>query len=212
MSATPPSLVDVRSVLTQMLGSASEQVRQSSYLVQMVRELPPSPGAMKSRVRFDRAALMSLCANFFNLRENVPASKNIRVPEDCWVRGVSAVVLPSVSFDQVPDAAAWYAATQMRALLTRYGTNWRGLVEVDWRIPAQQGFIQDGQADVMAPAAQVTGDGEFSVDLDWRLNREDTIVVRATNRLNRTLDAECDSAIVREFPWVAVVFWAEPRE
>lgn len=212
MSATHSSLLEIRSLLSQMLGNAADLVRLAPRLAQAVRELPPADSDLLSRYRFDRAALYSLVANFFELPEDEPQTQHIRIPDDCWIRGVNVCALPALVFEQLPSPSEWLDAARMRALLSqRYGSNWRGLVDVDWRIPAQQGFIQDGYGDLLAPATQAAGDGEFSVDLDWRLQREDTIVVRCANRLNRSVDAECATALRRKLPWVAVVFWAEKQ-
>lgn len=210
MSATQANLVEVRSLLSQMLGSASDMVRLAPALSERVRQLPPADADLLSRYAFERAGLYSYVANFFDLPEDAPQSQNIRIPDDCWIRGVDVCVLPALYFEELPDAATWLTATQLRANLSRrYGMGWRGLVDVDWRIPSQQGFIQDGYGDLLAPASQVAGDGEFSVPLDWRLQREDTIIVRCANRINRTVDAECATYLKRTLPWVAVVFRAE---
>lgn len=210
MSATHADLVEIRSLLTQMLGNAGDLVRMAPLLSERVRQLPPPESDLLSRYQFERAGLYSYAVNFFDLPEDLPQSQNIRIPDDCWIRGVDVCVLPALYFAELPDPDVWHAAAQLRALLSRrYGSNWRGLVDVDWRIPSQQGFIQDGYGDLFAPASQVAGDGEFSVPLDWRLRREDTIIVRCVNRLNRSVDAECATFIQRALPWVAVVFRAE---
>jgi hypothetical protein len=208
-SETHASLQEISTLLTQMLGSASDQVRLMPTLAQQVRQLPPPDSVLLSRPVFDRAGLWSYCGNFFNLGQEVTASQVIRIPEPSWIRGVDICVLPSLYFDQFPDPGVWLQAAEQRALLCRYGTNWRGLVDVDWRLTGKQGFIQDGHGDRDAPATQVSGDGEFSVPLDWRLDRDDGILVRCSNRVNRVLDPECNTYVERTLRWVAVIFWAE---
>jgi hypothetical protein len=210
-TVTHATLLEIRSMLTQMLGNASDQVRMAAALAQRVRELPPPDAELLSRPVFERAGLWSFCCNFFNLEENATESQPIRIPHDCWIRGVDICVLPSLSFVEVPTTAIWYQAAVMRALLCQYGTNWRGLVDVDWRVPSDQGFVSDGRGDTLGPAAQLSGDGEFSVALDWDLDREDTIIVRCSNQINRIIDPTCDTYIERTLPWVAVAFWAEER-
>jgi len=208
-SATHSTLLDIRSMITQMLGSASDQVRLAPQLSRRVRELPPSDSDLCSRPRFDRAAGDTFVANFFELPEDDPQSELIRIPRNAWIRGVNVCVLPSIEFDQTPSPGEWWEQASLRALLNRYGTNWRGLVDLTWRIEDSFGFIQDGTARVRAPAACISGDGEFSADLDWRLERDQNINVTAVNRLERVLDPECATNIARALPWVAVCFWAE---
>ena len=101
------------------------------------------------------------------------------------------------------------AAAALRALLCRYGSNWRGLVDLTWRVEDSQGFIQDGNAGVRAPAASISGDGVFSADLDWKLKQDQNLSVTCSNRINRAVDPECDTHLARSLPWVAVCFWAE---
>jgi len=210
MTTKPPTLGQVRALIGQMLGSASDQVRLSPTLLDLVRQLPPSHGELASRYRFDRAALFSLIANFYDLAEDRPVSRNIRLPWDAWVRGVQVFVLPAMAFAEVPSPADFLLAATQRAALLNYGSGWRGLVDVDWRITTRQGFIGDGSGDLLAPAASVSGDGEFSADLDWRLEREDTIIVRCRNRYDRVIRNECE--FVRSLPWVCVAFWSEKTQ
>ncbi len=207
---THASLVEIRSMLTQMLGNSRDQVALAPLLAQMVRELPPPRSDLLSRPRFDRAGVQSFCANFYRMPEDEEQSQQIRISSDAWIRGVSICVLPAIEFEEPPeDPADFYAATVLRSLLCRYGSNWRGLVDVRWRIEDDQGFIGDGQAALSVPATQVSGDGEFSVPMDWRLNRDQQINVMCTNRLERVVDPICDTYLQRTLPWVAVTYWAE---
>jgi len=206
---TQPSLLEIRSLLTQMLGNARDQVAMLPNLSAQVRALPPPNAELLSSPRFDRAALQTYVANFFRMPEDLEQGQQIRISFDSWIRGVSICVLPALEFEQAPDAATWENATALRALLCHYGTLWRGLVDVRWRIEDDQGFISDGIAAVTAPASQLAGDGEFSAPLDWRLNREQQINVTCINRLERVVDPECPTYFQRTLPWVAVAFWAE---
>lgn len=208
-SATHATLLEIRSMITQMLGSASDQVRLSSQLSRRVRELPPPDAELCSRPRFDRAAGDTYVANFFELPEDDPQTELIRIPKDAWIRGVNVCVLPSLEFEQTPGPGEFWEQACLRALLNRYGTNWRGLIDLTWRIEDSFAFIEDGMARVRAPAACISGDGEFSADLDWRLKQDQNITVTAVNRLERVLDPECATNIARALPWVAVCFWAE---
>lgn len=212
MTATHASLQQIRQVLGQMLGNANDLVRLAPSLSEMVRELPPPDAQLLSRYRFDRAGLYTYVANFFNMPEDEPRTEDIRIPDDCWIRGVNICALPALWWEEPPTATVWDQQARLRGLVARrYGANWRGLVDVDWRIPSQQGFIQDGAGDLLAPGTLVSGDGQFSVPLDWRLKRDDHIIVRCVNRLNRVVDAECVTALYRSLPWVAVVFWAQKQ-
>lgn len=209
-SVTHADLLEIRSLITQMLGNAGDSVRMASQLARRVRELPPPDADLCSRVRFDRAGLQTYVANFFQLPEDDPQTEIVRIAHDSWIRGVSICVLPALDFTSPPqDPATWYLAASLRALLNRYGTNWRGLVDLTWRIEDSQGFIQDGNAAVRGPAASVSGDGEFSADLDWKLKQDQNITVTCVNRIERAVDQECDTHLARALPWVAVCFWAE---
>jgi hypothetical protein len=212
MNITHASLVEIQSMLTQALADAGDQVRLVETLAKRVRELPPPNALLKSRPKFARAALQTYPANFFEMPENVELTKQIRIAHDCRIRGVQVAVLPALEFDQTPDSATWWTAAHMRALLNRYGQNWRAFVDVRWRIEDYQGFITDGYAAVVPPATMVSGDGVFSADLDWTLKRDQHIVVDCTNRISRIVDPECETYFKRELPWVAVVFWAERDE
>lgn len=209
MTATHTSLLEVRSMITQMLGNSSDQVRMAARLAKHVRELPPPNAELCSRPRFDRAGDRTYVANFFSLPEDQPQTQLIRIPRDSWIRGVSVCVLPAIYFEQTPQPGEWWEQASFRALLNRYGTNWRGLVDLTWRIEDSFGFITDGQANIRAVASQISGDGEFSADLDWRLKQDQNVSVTCVNRLERAVDPECEVELVRSLVWVAVCFWAE---
>ena len=204
-----PTLHDVRALIGQMLQSPSDQVRLAASLRDMVAQLGPGQARLQSRVDFDRAALYALCANFFDLTDAAEErSETIRIPHDMWIRGVHAFCLPSLQESTVEADGILLTAEQRRRLLD-YGTNWRGLFEVSWRLNAKQGFITDGHGELMVPAASVTGDGERMADLDWQLEREDTIVVRCRNRIRRIFPTDCVTALGRTLPWIVVAFWGE---
>lgn len=209
-SLTHADLLEIRNMLTQMLGNAGDGVRMAPELARRVRELPPPDAELCSRPRFDRAGLQTYVANWFELPEDDPQTQIVRIAHNSWIRGVSICVLPALDFDEPPeDPVDFYVAASLRALLCRYGTNWRGLVDLTWRVEDSQGFIQDGNAAVRAPAASLSGDGEFSAPLDWRLKQDQNISVTCVSRLNRAVDQECDTHLARSLPWVAVCFWAE---
>lgn len=209
MNITHASLIEIRSMLTQALADAGDQVRIVETLAKRARELPPPDAQLKSRPKFARAGLQSYYANFFEMPDGIELTKSIRVAHDCWIRGVQLAVLPALEFEETPDAATWWSAAHMRALLNRYGQNWRSFVDVRWRIEDYQGFITDGYAAVVPPATMVSGDGIGSADLDWKLKQDQQIVVDCTNRIGRIIDPECATYFKRTLPWAAVVFWAE---
>jgi hypothetical protein len=208
----PVSLQDVRSLTQKMLASPSDQVRLAAALRDLVQQLPPERSQLLSRVQFDRAGLWSLVANFFDVPdEDEPPPQIIRIPHDVWIRGVQVFALPALDADRW-EADGLLLIAQQRAELIRYGTNWRGLVEVNWRLNNSQGFISSGMGELLAPAAQVSGDGQHSAALDWRLQRDDTISVRVRNRIRRIFPTDCATALERTLPWICVAFWAEEVE
>ena len=206
----PVTLQDVRTLIAQMLSNPADQVRLASSLQQLVQQLPPARSEVMSRYKFERAGLWSYVANFFDAeddQESVP--EIIRIPHDSWIRGVQAFALPALDEDRVTADGLLLTARQRSLLATRYGSNWRGLFEVNWRINSRQGFISTGTGEILATAAQATGDGQYSANLDWRLQQEDTIEVRVRNRIRRVFPTDCVTALDRVIPWICVIFWAE---
>jgi hypothetical protein len=206
----PIQLSDVHSLLRQMLASPSDMVRESATLRDMVRNLPPEQAELLSRYRFDRGTLQAYVANFFDVaqdRQNYV--ETIRIPHDAWIRGVQAhavVALDEEETEQEGTVSAW---EQRRAVCRPYGTGFRALFDVNWRLNSRQGFVTDGSGEVLAPATLVAGDGIHSVPMDWRLQKEDTIKVRVRNRTLQVFPAGCANVLAPAIPWIAVVFWAE---
>lgn len=209
----PIRLQDVYSLIQSMIRSPADQVRLASQLRSMVQALPPERGELISRGKFARCGLWSYVANFFDVAQTgEPPVQVIRVPHDSWIRSVHAFAL--VEYDD-PYVQQWdlqVAAEQRNLLHEATGTNFRGLIETNWRINSQQGFVSTGTSEILSPATLVAGDGQHGADLDWRLQQEDTIEVRCRNRVNEVLtlnDNPRNVAINRTLPWVCVVFWAE---
>ena len=209
LAGRPATAQAVYSQAQQMLQSPADLVTQSSQLRDLVRNLPPDRGELLSRPAFERAALVSLCANFFDVPDGLETDpQQIRVPYDCWVRAVQCIALPAVNATTV-GAVGLFPTAFERSQLSRYGTNFRGLVEVNWKLNGKQGFVSTGLAEILAPAPLVTGDGEHSAPLDWRLQQEETIAVRCRVRFDRLQPPTCvQPPIERTIPWVAVIFWA----
>ncbi len=208
---TPTSLQSVLSQALQMLQSPADLVTQAGYLRELVRGLPPDQAELLSRPAFERAGLVSLCANFFDVPEGAETTpQTIRIPYDCWIRGVEALAITQINEETVRAVGNLLLPTQERSAWIRYGTNMRGIFEVNWKLNGKQGFISTGLAEILAPATLVTGDGHWSVPLDWQLQQEDEIAVRVRNRIDRFMPATCvNQPVETTIPWVAVVFWAE---
>lgn len=207
----PVTLQQVYSQAQAMLQSPADLVMQSSKLRDLVRSLPPSRGEELSRPAFERAGLVALCANFFDVPQGQETNpQTIRAPFPCWIRGVSAIALTTIDGDTITAVGGLLLPAEEIEWWRQFGTNMRGLFELNWRLNGRQGFVSSGLAEILAPATLVTGDGEWSAPLDWRLQQEDTIAVRCRNRLDRLLPVTCVTPpILRTFPWVAVTFWAE---
>lgn len=206
----PIRVQDVYSLVQQMIHSPADQVRLGSQLRNMVQSLPPPHNELISRYRFARAGLWSYAANFFEVGENLePPVEVIEMPHDSWIRSVQAFALPRLDPDYVAETDLDAAARQRKLLGQATGTNFRGLVELNWRINARQGFISSGTGEVQSPATMIAGDGLRSADVDWRLQKQDTIEVRARSRVGQIFAPSVEPAIDRTLAWVCVIFWAE---
>lgn len=207
---TPVRLQDVYSTLQQMLQSPADQVRMSSSLRDMVRNLPPEKGEIFSRQEFERAGTHSYVANFFDVAETGEApTQVIRIPHDSWIRGVHAFALTALDETQVTAEGLLDAANQRLLVQRTTGTNFRGIIDLNWRLNGSQGFISSGRGELIWRATAMAGDGQYSAALDWRLQQEDTIEVRCRNRIRAIFPAGEDTSLARVIPWVCVIFWAQ---
>jgi hypothetical protein len=206
----PIRVQDVYSLVQQMIHSPADQVRLGAQLRSMVQSLPPPHNELISRYQFARAGLWSYVANFFEIEQGREQPVQvIRIPHDSWIRSVQAIALPRLDPDYVTANDLAVAARQRKLLNAATGSAWRGLIELNWRINARQGFISSGTGEVQSPAALVAGDGQYGADLDWRLQQEDTIEVRCRSRVGQVYAENVEPAIDRTLAWVCVVFWAE---
>lgn len=211
MSLRPVPLQEIFSLVQQMIANPADQVTQAARLREMVRALPPEAGELLSRAVFSRCGLWTLVAHFFSVPEGDETPPEvIRMPRDGWIRGVSAAAIVPLSNDGIDAQGIVQAATQRRAVAETTGSNFRGLFELNWRINSKQGFISSGTSEILGTASLITGNGFWKAPMDWRLQLDDTIEVRARLRLQRLFPTDCaEPSIPREFPWIAVGFEME---
>jgi hypothetical protein len=208
MPGMAPSIEDVIALAQRMAQNPSDSVSLSGQLVEQIQALPPFAGELLSRPHFERATLWTLGCSF----ENVPATgavppQVIRMPHDVWIRSVQVQVFPVLVPFDANFATLSLAVSTLRALRFSTGNNGRGLARVNWRLDARQGFVSNGQAEILAPAAIISGDGCFPADKDWQLQKEQTIEVRLENLFpDLQLGASAAEMILR---WAVVTFWAE---
>jgi len=217
-NGAPSSLADVRMLAERMSTSAVDAVQMAGQLSAMVNALGPDRGATLSRYRFDRASLWSLGVSFENVLPDEEApSKVIRFNRDVWIRGVQAQGYQQFSFAEIQPTID--DLIEQEELWRCIGSS-RNTFENAWRIDDRQGFISQGQSEILAPAATITGDGFFPVPLDWRLEREQSIEVRLRSRMLSIFPSTGASpvtfnndvplpAAARVLRWVVVTFWAE---
>lgn len=202
------SLEDAIALAQRMASSPADSVALSQQLVDTLSQLPPQAGELLSRPQFERASLWTLGCSF----ENVPATgavppQIIRCQHDVWIRGVQVQAYPDLSPFGGDFSTLSLIVQTLRALRFTIGTNGRGLVRVNWRLDARQGFISRGNAEILAPATLISGDGRFSAAKDWQLQKDQTIEVRLESALSQlNLSADIADLVLR---WVTVCFWAE---
>lgn len=216
----PSTLSEVRTLAEQMASSTVDAVQMPGQLLAMVNALGPFRAETLSRYRFDRASLWTLGVSFEHVLPDEEApSKVIRFNRDVWIRGVQAQ-----AYEQLEPASS--GQPDIDDLLTTLelwkciGSS-RNTFETAWRIDDRQGFITQGQSEILAPAATVAGDGFFPVPLDWKLEREQSIEVRLRSRMLSIFPSTGPNKVVfdggttalpaswRVLRWVVVTFWAE---
>jgi hypothetical protein len=205
------SIDDAIALSTRMAQSPADSVSLAPQLVQVLQSLPPPAGQLLSRPAFERATLFTLGCSF----ENVPISAGsigpqvIRCQHDVWIRGVQVQAYPSF-FPITGQSLAnvQQIANLFRQLRFSIGTNGRGLVQVNWRLDARQGFISRGSTgEILAPASLISGDGCFDAPKDWILQKDQTIEVRLQSLLDELGINTADANLILR--WVTVCFWAE---
>lgn len=211
---TPSSLDEAIALADRMAANPTDAVSMADMLVSVIERLPPEAAALLSRPFFQRASLWSLGVSFEGvLPDGEAPPQTILCQHDVWIRGVTACVIPLVAL----PAQSTISDLLDRLLLFRTacvttGSNNRGLIEANWRVDARQGFISEGQSEILGPGALIAGDGFWSAPLDWRLQKDQTIEVRLRSRMNeffpQTLGANVTDA-ERVLRWVTIVFWAE---
>lgn len=212
MPATAPSIQDAIALAQRMAQNPSDSIALSGQLVETIQALPPFAGELLSRPYFERASLWTLGCSF----ENVPATgavppQTIRMPHDVWIRAVQIQVYPQLAPFDGSFAQLSLAVQTLRALRFSVGDNGRGFARFNWRLDARQGFISNGQSEILAPGAIIAGDGCFPASKDWQLQKEQTIEIRIESLLgDYNLGAQALTDVILR--WAVVTFWAEETD
>lgn len=199
---TPPTLLDVRAVLTAMAANPADAVNRVATFAELAQRLLPDGALLDSRPAFERGTIIAMPALFEFVGRDEPPSIMLQAREDVWIRGVTCDVIPGVGFDAI---AAIYA------LSATYGSSARWAIEAKWRLDtgsSAQGFISRGASEVYGPGPIVLGDGEFPAALDWRLQKNQVIEVSL-----RSILAGIPASVVPEdfqLRAVWITFWALP--
>lgn len=208
MTLIGPRIQDAIALADRMATTPADAVAMSGALVDTLRALPPSAGALLSRPRFDRATLWTLGTTF----ENVPVGGQqppqiIRCQHDVWIRSVHAQAYPLLEpFDGSFNSLS-LVVQLFRGLVFTVGSNGRGLFKTNWRLDARQGFITSGQSEILAPAATITGDGRYPASKDWMLQKDQTLEIRVESLLGDYELGVADTALILRY--LVVTFWAE---
>ena len=212
---TPSTLDEAIALAGRMASNPVEATTHAQLLVDILERLPPDSAELLSRYYFERASLWTLGVSFENVSPTGEApAQNILCQHDVWIRGVVMTVIPlHDAGTEITDIGEFIneRLNLFRAACLSQGTNNRYLAEVNWRVDARQGFIGEGQSEILGPGALVAGDGFWYAPLDWRLQKQQTIEVRLASRMNEFIpsglgDFAGDERILR---WVTVNFWAE---
>jgi hypothetical protein len=206
MSRRPTSLEELEGLARTMAGSPAQAVSMAASMADKARELPPPRSELLSRPLWARGSLWTEGVSF----EFVPNDGSesppqiIRLQHDMWIRGVEACALFQ-AFDDPENLL------EAQAGLNRsFGSQNRWAAEANWRVDARQGFVSSGQAEILAPLNTIAGDGSFSAALDWKLQKDQTIEVRARSRLGDVLGPiakdEDNGFLIR---WLVVTFFGE---
>ena len=205
---SPTSIAQVRQLAQQMANNPADAVALGAQLGSLIRDLPPDRATLLSRPHFERATLWVYGVSFENV-EIASASEAppqiIRLQHDIWLRGIEAQVILK---HEDSETLEFFKLAQLS-----FGTNNRAFVECNWRVDARQGFVSDGQAEILQDALSITGDGQFSAAIDWRLQKDQTIEVRLRSKLLELLgpanvgeDGPFEDMRMR---WAVITFWGE---
>ena len=204
----PSSLDEAAALAERMAANPADAVSLAGKLQELIRNLPPERGELMSRTRFERSALWTLIASFENVDPALPeiGPSIVTCQHDVWIRGVQGIAIW-----EVPEGAGGLSLLNELDAIAQRTPNGLSLFEANWRINAKQGFISNGNSEVLAPAALDCGDGFFSAPLDWRLQKDDTIEVRIRSRMADFIPSDFAAAqVVTPFlRWAVVTFWAE---
>lgn len=212
---TPSSLDEAIALADRIAANPAEGIKLADMLADTVDRLPPEAADILSRPFFERASLWTLATSFEGvLADGEAPPQTILCQHDVWIRGVVAVSIPLIGLVSDPSIADLIEQLQLfRDGCATQGANNRGLFETNWRVDARQGFISQGQSEILGPAALVAGDGFWAAPLDWRLQKDQTIEVRVTSRMReffpQTLGSTFPDNTFRILRWVVVAFWAE---
>ena len=205
MSRRPTTLEEMEGLARTMAGSPAQAVSMAASMADKARELPPPRSELLSRPLWARGSLWTEGVSF----EFVPNDGSesppqiIRLQHDMWIRGVEACALFQ-SFGDGEDMI------EIQGGMRQFGNQNRWAAEANWRVDARQGFVSSGQAEILAPLNSIAGDGSFSAALDWKLQKDQTIEVRARSRLGDVLgEIATDTQNGFLIRWLVITFFGE---
>ena len=203
-----PSIAEALALSVRLGSNPGDAPTLAPMLADAIRMLPPRGSELLSRPAFQRATLWTMASVF----ERIPPGAefgpiNVMAQRDLWIRGVEiqAYLAPVVDGDPT------LPFQRLRRICGQAGTNLRGLIDCNWRIDGQQGFISSGQSEILGRGSLLGGDSAFSVDLDWQLQKTQTIEVRLRNRVRDFLPAAAEGVtdLDRTIRYACVAFWGE---
>lgn len=212
---TPSSIDEALALSERMAANPADAVSMASQLADVLDRLPPEASTLLSRPVFARASLWTLGVSFENvLPDGEAPPQTILCQHDVWIRSVQIQAIPKFVEGSEGNLIDLLRKLRLfREACATQGTNGRFLVDANWRVDARQGFISQGQSEILGPGTLISGDGFFTAPLDWRLQKDQTIEVRLRSRMRDFLPDTISPGLItdadRELRWVTVTFWAE---
>jgi len=205
----PVSLEQCAALAKRMAANPAEAVHQMGQLSKWLHDMGPLSSEILSRYEFERASIATW-AQTFDLGPGEEDTLTIVLPRDAWIRGINAVaqVVVPAEFEDIESIVGFYGFVKS---LTGFGTNNRWLFDCKWSLDDDQAFQSIGASGrTEAPATSVTGDGEYSATVDWKLQHEDVVSIFVRNKTNTLIDP---AAGIPGFDLsITVALWAQPTE